>query len=68
MQVEPSRGKTPRNIALDPDGTHFLAANQDSGQIVIFKRDASSGRITPDGQVLDIPSPVCILFVPLNGR
>jgi len=68
LQVEPSRGKTPRNIALDPDGTHFLAANQDSGQIVIFKRDASSGRITPDGQVLDIPSPVCILFVPLNGR
>jgi 6-phosphogluconolactonase len=68
LQVEPSRGETPRNIALDPGGAHLLAANQDSDRIVIFKRDARSGRITPDGQVLDIPSPVCILFVPLDGR
>ncbi|HEX4269748.1 MAG TPA: lactonase family protein, partial [Rhizomicrobium sp.] len=67
LQVAPSHGKTPRSIALDPDGSHLLAANQDSDQIVIFKREARSGRIMPDGQVLDIPSPVCILFVPLDG-
>jgi 6-phosphogluconolactonase len=66
-QVEPSGGKIPRNIALDPSERHLLAANQDSNNIVVFNRDGKSGRLTPTGEVLDLPSPVCILFVPLAG-
>jgi len=67
VQIEPTGGKTPRNIAIDPSGRHLLAANQDSNRIVVFNRDQHSGRLTPNGEVLDVPSPVCILFVPLDG-
>jgi 6-phosphogluconolactonase len=67
LQVEPTRGKIPRSIALDPSGRYLLAANQDSDQIVVFNRDPNSGRLTPNGEVLNTPSPVCILFVPLGG-
>lgn len=67
LQVEPSGGKIPRSIAIDPNGRHLLAANQDSDQIVIFDRNRHSGRLTPTGQILDVPSPVCILFAPLDG-
>jgi 6-phosphogluconolactonase len=67
LQVEPSGGKIPRSIAIDPSGRHLLAANQDSSRIVVFNRDQHSGRLTPNGQVLDVPSPVCIVFVPISG-
>lgn len=66
-QVEPSGGKIPRNIAIDPSERHLLAANQDSNNIVVFNRDPQSGRLTPNGAVLNLPSPVCIVFVPLDG-
>jgi len=66
-QVEPSGGKIPRNIVIDPSERLLLAANQDSDNIVVFNRDRKTGRLTPAGQVLNLPSPVCILFIPLNG-
>ncbi len=65
-QIEPSGGKIPRNIALDPSERYLLAANQDSDNVVLFSRDRKSGRLTPTGEVLKLPSPVCIMFVPLN--
>jgi len=34
---ESTRGKTPRNFALDPTGTFLLAANQGSGTIAVFR-------------------------------
>jgi 6-phosphogluconolactonase len=67
IQIEPSGGQIPRSIAIDPSGRHLLAANQDSNQIAVFNRDQHSGRLNSDGEVLDVPSPVCILFVPLDG-
>ena len=58
----PTQGKTPRNFAIDPSGTFLLAANQDSGNIVTFRIDPKTGRLTPTGDMLEVPSPVCILF------
>jgi 6-phosphogluconolactonase len=58
----PTQGKTPRNFAIDPSGTFLLAANQDSGNIVTFRIDSGTGRLTPTGDMLEVPSPVCILF------
>jgi 6-phosphogluconolactonase len=62
----PTRGKTPRNIAVDPTGSILLAANQDSNNIVIFKIDSATGRLASTGQKLEVPSPVCIVFLPLS--
>lgn len=59
-----TRGKTPRHFAIDPTGTWLLAENQDSGTVVVFRIDPTSGRLTPTGQALEVPSPVCAVFVP----
>jgi 6-phosphogluconolactonase len=62
----PTQGKTPRNIAIDPTGSLLLAANQDSNNIVIFKIDSATGRLASTGQKLEVPSPVCIVFLPIS--
>jgi 6-phosphogluconolactonase len=41
-------------------------ANQDSGTVVVFKIDLNSGRLSPTGQVLKVPSPVCLKFAPAD--
>ncbi len=59
-----TRGKTPRNFALDPSGAWLLAANQDSDSIVAFRRDQASGLLTATDDVTATPSPVAVLFAP----
>jgi len=60
----PTQGKTPRNFAIDPAGAYLFAANQDSDSIVVFRIDPNSGRLTPTVQILQVPAPVCVTFVP----
>jgi 6-phosphogluconolactonase len=62
----PTQGKTPRNFEIDPTGTRLFVANQDSGTVVVFKIDLNSGRLSPTGQVLKVPSPVCLRFMPAD--
>jgi len=56
-------GKTPRNFNFDPTGNFLLVANQDSDDIVIFKRDKETGLLTDTGQRINIPNPVCIKWI-----
>jgi 6-phosphogluconolactonase len=58
-----TRGKTPRHFAIDPTGKFLMAANQESNNIVVFKIDTATGGLTPTGQTVEVPSPVCITFV-----
>ena len=62
----PTLGKTPRSFALDPTGSYLFAANQDSDSVVQFRVDPNNGRLTPTGQVLEVPMPVCIIFLPIK--
>ena len=55
-----SLGIKPRNFCIDPTGNFLLVANQDSGNIVIFKRDTTTGLLTPTGDEIKIPRPVCL--------
>ena len=57
-------GKEPRHFAIDPSGKYLLAENQFSNNIVVFKIDAATGGLTPTGQVVEVPSPVNIAFLP----
>ena len=54
----------PRNFALDPTGNYLLSANQLSNNIVVFKIDSSTGRLTKTGNEIQVDTPVCIKFVP----
>jgi 6-phosphogluconolactonase len=60
-----TNGKRPRSFALDPTGSWLWVANQDSGNIVIFRVNQKTGRLTPTGQTFPAPSPACVAFVPL---
>jgi 6-phosphogluconolactonase len=64
IETVPTGGKRPRSFSLDPSGSYLFAANQDSNNIVIFRIDPNSGRLTPTGQLIESPTPVCVLFVP----
>ncbi len=57
----PVGGKTPRNFWLDPRGQFVIVANQDTDNLVVFRRNASTGMLTPAGQELKIPAPVCVI-------
>ncbi len=61
-----TKGMIPRNFAIDPTGQFLLAANEDSGNIVVFRIDATTGSLTPTGQVVEVPAPVCITFGPVE--
>jgi 6-phosphogluconolactonase len=60
----PTKGKTPRNFAIDPSGKYLFAANQDSNNIVVFRIDGKTGRLTDTGEVIAVPSPVSVVFMP----
>jgi 6-phosphogluconolactonase len=59
-----TQGKFPRHFAIDLTGKYLLAANQDSGTIVIFSIDQETGALTPTGGVVNVPAPVCVRFIP----
>ncbi len=61
-----TQGKTPRNFAIDPTGKFLLAANEESNSIVVFNIDPSIGSLTLTGQVVEVPAPVCITFLPVE--
>jgi 6-phosphogluconolactonase len=59
----PTRGKTPRNFEIDPTGKFLFVANQGTNNITVFRINLDNGRLTPTGQPLEVPSPVCLKFV-----
>lgn len=64
VEHAPTQGTTPRHFALDPSGDWLLAENQASDNVVVFKVNRRTGALTPTGQVVEVPSPVCAVFVP----
>jgi 6-phosphogluconolactonase len=54
---EPTRGKTPRNFALDADGRLLIVGNQDSSDIAVFRIDARFGSLTFVRSVPVAPGP-----------
>lgn len=53
-------GKTPRNFSIDPTGNYLLAANQNTNDVVIFRRDKMTGLLTDTGDRLTVNKPVCL--------
>ncbi len=59
-------GKEPRHFAIDPFGNYLLAEDQLSDKIVTFRIDQKTGALTPTGDSVEVPSPVCLAFLPLD--
>jgi len=62
-QVAP-QGTMPRQFAIDPTGGYLFAANELTGNIVLFHIDGTTGRLSSTKTELKIDVPVCIVFVP----
>jgi 6-phosphogluconolactonase len=60
-----TQGKTPRSFGVDPAGRLLLAANQDSDTVVTFRIEQRSGTLLPTGHVIQVPTPVCVKFLPV---
>ena len=59
-------GKAPRDFIIDPTGNYLLVANQDSDNIVIFKRDKNTGLLKETPDRIKLPKPVCLQIVKIN--
>jgi 6-phosphogluconolactonase len=64
IEIVPSRGKGPQNIALTPDGTLLLCANMPGNSLAVFRIDRETGRLRPLGDPEVIKAPSAIAIVP----
>lgn len=58
---ESTRGDSPRNFAISPDDLFLLVANQNSNNLVVFRRDVKDGLLEFVSKTKAF-NPVCILF------
>jgi len=59
-------GVMPRNFKIDPTGAYLLAANELSNNIVLYKIDTASGRLSKTATEIKVDTPVCIQFAPVG--
>ena len=55
-------GVMPRSFTIDPTGSYLLAANQLSNNVVVFKIDRATGRLSKTGKEVKVDTPVCLKF------
>ena len=58
-----TQGRTPRNFGIDPTGSFLLALNQSSNSVVVFRIDKKTGKLSPTGQTVEAPGPMCVRFL-----
>ena len=58
---QPTLGRGPRAVRVDPAGRYLLAGNLDSCNLAVF-RIAEAGRLEPTGAPVEVSSPSSIVF------
>ncbi|AWH85935.1 6-phosphogluconolactonase [Flavobacterium album] len=62
VQQISTQGVSPRNFVIDPKDNFLLVANQKSNNIVIFKRDKTTGMLEDTTKRIEVCAPVCLVF------
>ncbi len=62
LQVQDKKINWPRDFNIDPTGKYLLAENMNGNNIVVFRIDPSSGKLTETENKLLISQPTCIVF------
>ncbi|WP_343617796.1 lactonase family protein [Flavobacterium sp.] len=62
VEQQSTLGKGPRDFAIDPTGNYVLVGHQYTNDIVIFKRNATTGKLTDTGKRIELCSPVGLVF------
>ncbi|WP_066221370.1 lactonase family protein [Formosa haliotis] len=58
---ESTKGLDPRNFSLTPNNNYIVVANQNSNNLVAFKRNKNEGTLMFTDEI-NAPTPVCVLF------
>lgn len=64
VEEQGTSGKTPRHFGVQPNAKHLAIGNQDTNSVLLCRIEADSGRLKPSGVAIEVPSPVCLVFVP----
>lgn len=62
LEIVPSLGKGPQNLAIACGGKLLICANMPGNNVAVFRIDGTSGKITSVGAPLEVTSPSCILI------
>jgi 6-phosphogluconolactonase len=64
IEQQNTGGIMPRHFAIDPTGTYLFAENELTDNVVLFRIDSTTGRLSPAGKTLKLDTPVCLKFLP----
>lgn len=64
IEHTPTGGEWPRDFTLDPSEKFIVASNQHSGNLVLFSRDETTGKLTQLDSKVTVPEAVCVTFLP----
>lgn len=56
-------GNWPRDFTLDPSEAFIVAANQHTGNLVLFFRNQTTGKLTNANSEVSVPETVCVTFL-----
>lgn len=62
IEIKPSSGKGPQNLAITDDGKFILCANMPENNVVVFQINQETGKLTSVGEPVSIPGPSCIMI------
>ncbi|WP_411827988.1 lactonase family protein [Luteolibacter sp. AS25] len=62
LQHAPCGGSIPRHFTIHPSGKWLLCAHQKSGSISVLPLDPATGLLSPPGNTVTAPSPICLIF------
>lgn len=63
LEYTSTEGDWPRDFSLDPSENFLIASNQESSNLVLFARDAQTGKLTLIQSDITVPDPVCVKFL-----
>lgn len=63
IEYVPTEGDWPRDFVLDPTEKFLIASNQNTGNLVLFSRDVSTGKLNLLQSNITVPDPVCVKFL-----
>lgn len=62
IQTISTEGDFPRDFALSPDNKYVVAANQNSDNLTLYRRDSETGLLTMIQKDVFAPEAVCVYF------
>ncbi|MGE8203215.1 lactonase family protein [Heyndrickxia sp. NPDC080065] len=63
VEHTPTEGDWPRDFVLDPTEKFLIASNQNSSNLVLYRRNATTGKLTLIQSDVVVPDPVCVKFL-----